>query len=55
MYGSINNVGDKSDSDLDLLKGLEICDLCVGIESGWDEVLRHHSKVLSIKIKDHGT
>lgn len=44
MYASINNIKHKSDRDLDLLKKLGINDLYVGVESGWDKVLRHINK-----------
>ena len=44
MYASIRNIRNKSDKDLEALRRLGINDLYVGIESGWDEVLKRIHK-----------
>ena len=44
MYASIRNIRSKSDKDLEALRRMGINDLYVGIESGWDEVLKRIRK-----------
>jgi len=44
MYASIGNIKAKSDLDLLELKNLGINDLYVGVESGWDKVLKRINK-----------
>eukprot|EP00362_Geleiidae_sp_MMETSP1317_P001170 CAMPEP_0201282014 /NCGR_PEP_ID=MMETSP1317-20130820/4637_1 /ASSEMBLY_ACC=CAM_ASM_000770 /TAXON_ID=187299 /ORGANISM="Undescribed Undescribed, Strain Undescribed" /LENGTH=193 /DNA_ID=CAMNT_0047593575 /DNA_START=415 /DNA_END=996 /DNA_ORIENTATION=+ len=44
MYASIQNIKTKTDEELKELKSFRVDDLYVGIESGWNEVLRHINK-----------
>ena len=44
MYASISNIRTKSDQDLIDLKEMGINDLYVGIESGWDRIVKHINK-----------
>lgn len=44
MYASIRNLKAKSDHELSELRDLGINDLYVGVESGWDTVLKHINK-----------
>ena len=44
MYASIRNIRSKSDRDLEEMRSLGINDLYVGVETGWDEVLKRINK-----------
>ena len=44
MYASINNIKAKRDHELKELRDIGINDLYVGVESGWNEVLKHINK-----------
>jgi len=44
MFGSISNIMGKTDKELYDLKRLGVNDITIGIESGWDDVLRRMDK-----------
>lgn len=53
MYASIRNIQSKTNRDLAELKQMEINDLYVGVESGWDHVLGRINKGHTVEEAKH--